>query len=236
MVTGVFGEYAAREGKRRWVDKTPNYFRILPLIDWLFRSEVLYLFIVRHPFDTIDSLASAPCFTPARLADPDVAAAVERHGRSRSGWAHYWRDVNERLVSFAIAHESRCFIFRYEELVSAPEVVLTDLLGFMGERLPPQLVERAFKTPHTAGYADWKIRDATNVHRTSVNKWTMWPADEVAALWEIVGPLAESLGYPRPDSAVTQVVRVANRERSEPTSRAAATAETRTCLRRRQRR
>jgi protein-tyrosine sulfotransferase len=202
IIAGVFDEYAAREGKRRWVDKTPNYFRLLPLIDWLFMGEVLYLFIVRHPFDTIDSLENARCFAAKRLVDPDVAAAVERHGRSRAGWAHYWCDVNECMLSFAAAHESQCFSCRYEDLVSAPEIVLTDMLGFMGETLPPQLVETAFTTPHKFGYADWKIREATNVHRTSVNKWTEWSADEIAALWDIVGPLAETLGYARPDSAV----------------------------------
>jgi protein-tyrosine sulfotransferase len=199
MIAGVFAQYVIREGKRRWIDKTPNYFRLLPLIDWLFESRASYLFIARHPCDTIDSLENARCFSADRLQDPDVAIALQRYGRSRSGWAHYWREVNQCLVSFAGQHQSRCFTCRYEELVEATERILTKLLSFIGETFRPGLIENAFTNSHTFGYEDWKIRDATEVYRTSVCKWTKWPPDEIQALWEIVGPLAEALGYPRPD-------------------------------------
>jgi hypothetical protein len=199
IVGGVFGEYAARQGKRRWVDKTPNYFRVLPLIDWLFRSTVLYLFVVRHPLDTIDSLERAPYFAADVLEDPDIFSALQRHGRSRSGWARYWLEVNERMASFGATCPSRCHTFRYEDLVFAPQAVLTDLLRFIGEELPSDLVENALTEPHTSGYEDWKIRGTTSIHQTSLDKWKEWPISEVTALWKIVGPLAESLGYVRPD-------------------------------------
>jgi hypothetical protein len=161
VVEKVFRQYATGRGKPRWVDKTPNYFRVLPLIDWLFQGSVSYLFIVRHPFDTIDSLENARYFAADVLEDPDIASAVRRHGRSRSGWAHYWREVNECLTSFADAHPARCFVFHYEDLVSAPEAVLENVLRFIGEDLPPDLVTSVFTESHTFGYADWKIRDTS---------------------------------------------------------------------------
>src|SRR5260370_35851333 len=43
--------YAAQQGKPRWIDKTPNYARMLPFIDELFEHEAHYLLMLRHPFD-----------------------------------------------------------------------------------------------------------------------------------------------------------------------------------------
>src|SRR6185437_7753833 len=52
----LMDSYAARCGKMRWVDKTPNYYKILPFIDEMFEQKVLFLFIVRHPLDNVLSL------------------------------------------------------------------------------------------------------------------------------------------------------------------------------------
>src|ERR1044071_4906702 len=36
VIESFLGGYARRQGKRRWVDKTPNYYRLLPFIDEIF--------------------------------------------------------------------------------------------------------------------------------------------------------------------------------------------------------
>jgi len=60
LAGGILGRYASQVGKPRWVDKTPNYYSLLPLIDRMFERNCLYVFITRHPLDTIESLAASP--------------------------------------------------------------------------------------------------------------------------------------------------------------------------------
>src|SRR6185295_12018587 len=80
VVDAFLGGYAKQHGKRRWVDKTPNYYRLLSFIDELYCGKVLFLFIVRHPFDTMASLESTFGIS-VRYEDPDLARAVQQHGK-----------------------------------------------------------------------------------------------------------------------------------------------------------
>jgi hypothetical protein len=196
LIDTFFTEYASRHGKRRWIDKTPNYYRLLPLIDRLYSATALYLFIVRHPFDTIDSLQRCPYFAVDHPEDPDVARAIACYGRSRSGWAKYWVEVYTAIESFAEGHCQRCLVFKYEDLVNDPHGTLASILRFLGEGdLPDDLVANAFAMQHTHGDGDWKIRDAVSIYTTSVDKWTRWALDERLALWDIVGGVASRHGY-----------------------------------------
>src|SRR5262252_1520247 len=91
-------DYAARKGKRRWADKTPNYYRIVELLDNLFEQRLLYVFVVRHPLDVIPSLQF---FLEDELLDgadePFLMHMAVRHGIGEYSAARYWVDFNERL-------------------------------------------------------------------------------------------------------------------------------------------
>ena len=195
LIARVFDEYTRERGKRRWVDKTPNYARLLPLIDRLFGYECLYLFLIRHPLDTIDSLKRFPPFSLADPEDPDVAATIHAHGRDGVAWAYHWRDVNERLSAFSGELPGRSLLFKYEDLVADPSAVAARILAFLGEEPTDDLVERAFGRRRERGFQDPTIRDARTVHRSRLGKWKHWPRAEAARLWEVVAPVAEGLGY-----------------------------------------
>jgi hypothetical protein len=194
----VLGGYAHRHGKRRWVDKTPNYYRLLPFLDDLFDEQVLYLFLVRHPLDCIGSLAE--CFDDAtpEYDDPEIARHVARYGRDKQSWARFWTEVYEYCSSFAAQHPQRCLVFRYEDLVQRPQATLQQVLSFLGETLPPGLFATALTNEHTDGYQDHKIRATRAIHTASVGKWRTWPEGEVGSLWNVVGELALQFGYPAP--------------------------------------
>jgi len=53
FINSIMADYARHSGKARWVDKTPNYCRLLPFIDAVFHSEVIYIVLVRHPLDQL---------------------------------------------------------------------------------------------------------------------------------------------------------------------------------------
>ena len=195
VAEAFLGGYARRRGKRRWVDKTPNYYRLLPFIDEIFEGEALYLLIVRHPLDCIDSLQETFGDATPDYGDPEIARSVKRYGQGRRGWAGYWNEVNERLHVFSAAHPNRCHVFRYEDLVRTPAATLQRVFTFIGEKLPPDLVATALAKDHTPGFEDYKIRATGGIHADGVGKWKSWPAREVAALWRLVGQTAARFGY-----------------------------------------
>jgi len=194
MIEKFLGGYARRQGKSRWVDKTPNYFRLLPFIDAVFGGEALYLFVARHPLDCIDSLYSMHA-SRRQFHDPEIRRSVRRHGKGFDGWAHYWNDVYGRIHDFSLTCPKRCHVFRYEDLVRLPTATLRRALGFIGESLPSGLVRTAFTTAHTAGYEDPGIRDTKGVIAGRTGKWRDWPPDRIAMVWPLVEQTAAWYGY-----------------------------------------
>jgi hypothetical protein len=78
LVDTLMCRFARSGGKVRWADKTPNYYRILPLIDLMFRHKAVYINIVRHPLDTVASLEGVAAFMRSDPEDPDIADAITR--------------------------------------------------------------------------------------------------------------------------------------------------------------
>jgi sulfotransferase family protein len=190
----VMGGYTAKHGKARWVDKTPNYYRQLPLIESTFARKVLYLFMLRHPLDCVVSMDEAPYFKPHTVTDPDVGRAIRAHGYSRASLVSYWQEVNSTLVSFECDRD-RVLIVRYEDLVRNPEQIVEQILAFLDEEQVSGLHTRAFGGPRTPGYQDWKIHDTTMVHTDSIARFRSWGDQEIATTWRRVEGLARTLGY-----------------------------------------
>jgi protein-tyrosine sulfotransferase len=194
LIESFLSGYAASVGKPRWVDKTPNYYRLLPLIDDIFDRRVLYVFIVRHPLDTIESLEHFFIET-AHHGDPDVAAKTATFGKGAYGWALFWVDVYRRADYFLTENPERAHLVRYEDLVTHPLAEAEKLFAFLGEVCPPGIVADAFRLPHTSGKGDPKIQSTTQVHTESLEKWKKWPKSRIAALWPIVEDTAKKFGY-----------------------------------------
>jgi hypothetical protein len=194
----VFDRYARAQGKARWIDKTPNYYRLLPFLDALMNREVLYLVIVRHPFDTIESIMQTPAFLIDQPEDPDIRRASSLYGRDRCGWGRHWLEVYRTILEFRDAESSRCHVFRYEDLVALPEATLSCVLSFLGEAWSDEILTSAFTRQQPGGYMDWKIGSTTGIHAHSVGQWHAWPREERAAVWDIVGQTASGFGYASP--------------------------------------
>ena len=195
IIDSFLGGYARRQGKKRWVDKTPNYYDILPFIDRLFSGQVLYLLTVRHPLDSVISMEEAYGTPIGGRGDPDLSRHIAQNGRSIFSWARYWNLVNENLLAFASANPARCLLLRYEDLVTDAPSTVKALLGFLEEPYTEDLLTSAFTCAHTEGYADYKIRATTGIHRNSVGIWREWPRERTQSLWPMVAELAGRLGY-----------------------------------------
>lgn len=193
LVERIMARYTIRQGKRRWVDKTPNYYRYTHLIEQLFEGQALYIILTRHPLDSICSLEVLPLSPGSR--DPEVARVAEAFGYGRYAWAQYWHEVYTKLWLFAATRPERTMIVKYEELVSCPEHLLQRICEFIGEAYDPTIVARAFSTEHTRGFGDFKIRQTDSVHKDSVGLWRRWPREESETLWACVHYPATKFGY-----------------------------------------
>lgn len=194
IIEAVFSHYARETGKPLCVDKTPNYYRILPFIDDLFEGSQRFLFIARHPLDCISSL-SAMYGERDVIHDPEILRSIIRRGRCRLAWAEYWVEVYTAVLGFRAGRADRCLLFRYEDLTRDTETTLRSVFAFLGERLPEDLVRTALVTAHTPGYEDAGIRTTAEVFADRTGRWRSWPAEEIAACWSAVAGTASELGY-----------------------------------------
>ena len=110
----LFSSYARSRGKARWGDKTPFHINHLPVLAEVF-PDALVVGIVRHP--------------------GAVVASQLRRGRDFSTAVRSWRAQNRRLLRAASRRQlrDRLVVLRYEDLVTAPEPTLRELLAFLGE-------------------------------------------------------------------------------------------------------
>ncbi len=112
-----YRQYATRQGKPRYGDKTPTYAQHLPAIERLL-PEAHFIHLVRDGRDVALSLREA-WFAPAH----DIA-----------GLARYWRTLVEAARS--AGRQARHYLeVSYEALVDDPEPVLANICRFID--LPP---------------------------------------------------------------------------------------------------
>jgi protein-tyrosine sulfotransferase len=196
FASSFLDDYARRKGKRRWADKTPNYHRIVELLDYVFEEKALYVLVVRHPLDVIPSLRS---YLEAEFllgaAEPFLMEVAVRHGIGEYGAALYWLEFTRRLWVFSQMVGDRACWLRYEDLVSEPEATLATLFRFLGEDFDPDLVSKVFEVEHDHGFEFGGIRSRRAIEPDRVGKWKGWPRQRIQALWELVGSEAARFGY-----------------------------------------
>lgn len=199
MIEEVLTTYAKRQGKERWIDKTPNYVRILPFIDKVFEHEAQYILVVRHPFDCVLSLQEFFQYASEFHEDREIRSVVQRHGNQMYGWARHWCDINEQIRLFSCMNSQRVIIVKYEDLARHTEAELSRILDFIAVKRYPgdtlEMCSRAFTSQHSNGYQDLKIRSTRQVHQQSIGKWENWTEEEKLAHWLVVGRVAEAFGY-----------------------------------------
>jgi hypothetical protein len=138
-------------------------------------------------------------------APPELADAVEQHGRMRrlpvsertraqavASAALCWRLKNELLARYDEAgHAYR--VVRYEALVSAPEATVRDVLAFL--ELPWHDDVLAHHALHR-GVSVGNTVNSRPIDTASVERWQgRLQEDDLAQVRVVCGELADSLGY-----------------------------------------
>jgi hypothetical protein len=164
---------AARAGKPRWADKTPE--NVLYLADWerLLGDRWLYVHVVRNPLDTLASIKEHPF--PLSIPG-DLGARIG-----------VYRTYTQTGLDFVRRRPQRARVVCYEALVAQPEATLRALMAWLGETL--EAGQLAFNAhDHGDGLEDPKVALATGVHADSVGRWrTVLTAEEADAVWRALG-------------------------------------------------
>jgi hypothetical protein len=153
---GLFEEYAAARGKARWGDKTPFHVWHIDEIERLF-PDAVFVGILRHPFGAVGSMR--------RRFDRRPVQATK-----------HWVMVNREIAHQAVRLGSRFALVRYEDLVSRPEPVLRELLGFVGEPWSERVL-RHHQVQQEQGaprIVDGRTRSTDPIDPARVETWRDW--------------------------------------------------------------
>ncbi len=175
--------YALEQGKPRWAEKTPNHLLHLPTIRASYPQAPIVR-IVRDPRDSALSMRQLPWASPSALANSYLWTA----------WFSESQPFFER--------DPNTLTLRYEDLVSAPETVLTRLCAFIGETFEPGMLEtqktgRGVSSPNES----WKTSNTRTLDPGRTQVWRKETPELQRVLSCACASGIEAFGYPHPVKA-----------------------------------
>jgi hypothetical protein len=178
MLESLTAQRAARNGARRWVEKTPRHLEVPELITETWpRARIVR--IVRDPRDAAVSLTKVPFGTPSQLTNLSVLA------RMNEAAADFYRDSDAALT------------VRYEDLVAQPEHELRRICEFVDVDYEARMLDDRSGATGVAAAHEWWKGDATGpLDPSRSGRW----ADEMPAAVQHyaalnLGPMLEEHGY-----------------------------------------
>ena len=177
----LFSEYARREGKPRWGDKTPRYRSFIPQL-WKVFPEAKFIHVLRDGRDTALSAWRAQ-FGPKTW----VSAVY--------GWRESIRDVQKGQRSIP----GECFMeVRYEELVLSPQAVLVQVCSFLGEQFDAKMLRftESARNEVPAWESAWHSKLQMPLDPANIGKWRTQLSSEQLLLFErMAGKELTAAGY-----------------------------------------
>ncbi len=155
-------DYAARHGKKRWAEKTPQNVRH---VGWIFAHwpKAKFIHVIRDGRDTICSMRTHPRFrmiegqkAPTNIRRP-LQPCIESWLRD-TGAGLKWRGNANYLE------------VRYEDLVNSPEAALRQLCAFIGEEFKPTML-RYHEEQRDATNFITNVAATKPLKATAVGRW-----------------------------------------------------------------
>ena len=178
----LFAEYARREGKARWGDKTPRYRSFFPQLHGVF-PEAKFIHVLRDGRDTALSAWRA------RFGPKTWAAAV-----------YDWRDaVRDAWAGARALPRGSLLEIRYEDLLENPEGALRKVCGCLQEDYLPELLSfsGAAKRQVPEWEAAWHAKLQSPLDPGNAGKWRRELSPEQLLLFErVAGRERAAAGYP----------------------------------------
>lgn len=189
LVDSVFGDYAKRKGKRRWVDKEVHLSMALDDLDRLFNYRAKFIYIVRHGLDAAFSAAE-------RFGIRGEVLRNRRSGLAIENYLHEWRENNENTHGFYRRNSGSCLLVKYEDLVANPAEIGRKMFEFLGFPWSDEILVTMRNSPHSPYLGDNKILFSGGaIDPSRSNRWTHWPKPLLGYLASIANPTLVRLGY-----------------------------------------
>ena len=181
VVNGVMRAWAAKQGKRRWGEKTPKHVEYWKQISVDFKASPV-IHVVRDGRDVALSMMEA------RFGPKSIYSCA----RAWKSYLHQMEDLRKGLP-----HELFLEIF-YEELLGNSERVLREICEFLGERYAPKMLfYYRDKSPYPTD-----VRNRKNLTKPVMvenkEKWrSRMSEDDVRVFEAVAGDALARYRYPR---------------------------------------
>jgi hypothetical protein len=196
ILDDVLGLHARRRQKDGWLWASRDHDQCLDFIDDVYERTGRFVILVRHPMDaTVSSVRKNEVegWKVERLVD-----ALRAHEVPELAYAHYWKQVYERVRAFRDDHPDRTLVIRYEDLVQRPAEETARLCHFLGIRTPQRLHEQAFRHGHEFLWGGWEsgaFTKATELKSDQVDLWRTWRASLRDRVDVVLGEEMKHWGY-----------------------------------------
>lgn len=167
LILELFGEHTRKDGKTRWVNKTPSYVLALPMLRDLFPN-LRFIHCVRDGRDTACSAMTRP-WGPKTIEEA----------------ASWWVANVSQGIQFGRQFPAQCLLVKYEDLIIAPEAALARVLSWLDEN------------PGDAGKIVQNYQSGTvQLEQVRIGQWQRELSDDQKrAFRELAGQTLIDLGY-----------------------------------------
>jgi len=185
-----FRDFARREGKARWSDKTPANVNVVPRLLKCFPN-ARFVHILRDGRDVACSLRTHPKST---IKNGRIVPV-----KSNNAIGNCIRRWNNHVPNgLAFRDHPRCFQLRYEDVILNSEATLRALCAFIGEDYSPAMLDpSAVVAPANRPGRLMNNPDAdSQIKTSSVGRWRRdLSPDEKRTVARIAGELLIATGY-----------------------------------------
>ena len=181
-----FSKYAQSKGKRRWADKTPHYLNHTDTIEKMFKSDVMYVGIVRHGLDVAHSLSQFNW----GILDPYLTSGQTNR---KIAAIRFWKDQNTKLLVAYKKFSNRFILIKYEDLTSNPKNTLQRIFKFINEPWEDNILNyNSFI--HDTGFEDPKIDEFDKIE-VNTDNYQSWPIELQEKAFHEVKKMMMTFGY-----------------------------------------
>jgi len=190
-------EYARKQGKPRWAEKTAFDSFYLDAIERLCGDQSYFLCVQRHGLDVACSLQELCDKNGGYLSE--LHQYIKRYPRPLEAFSHVWVDLTEAIHHFVKRHPKNALLIRYEDLTAEPLATMQSIAEFIGEDWAPQWLDTALQKRDNLGLGDWKTYSKSQVDTASVGRWQHLSKATISMLGKICNPTLKTCGYPLVD-------------------------------------
>jgi protein-tyrosine sulfotransferase len=186
-------EYARREGKSRWADKSALDAFYLEAIEELCGDEVHFVCIQRHGLDVACSIQDLCEKNGGYLAE--FHEYIRRYPMQLEAFTHLWVELARAIDDLAKRRPQNTILVTYEDLSARPDEIMGRIMEFVGESWDTAFTDRALANRRSLGLGDWKTYGRGSIDPSSVGRWRKLSRDTINRLGAICNPALVLCGY-----------------------------------------